>query len=291
MNMKAAQSLRARIAGVPADAAIWRVLRAGFDAVAGAGRVLIYDLRREEAPDRLSRTGVALKGSPRWLAYLDRRRRLDDGGLSLVFALRRLGQAERLLVVDWGTAHANTFLLIEPLDPEADLSDGRDPTAQALRAAAEAGARSDDPSDVEAVLRRAYASWVYWPDSPATEDGFCRQDLPLSEDSATLFQRLRAEALPEVFPPSAFDRQLSRLIHFESELFVGRSVERACSPFLTRLGLPTVYEPSLVTGALRRMVNEGRLSAYVVGGHGSFQGPEAPVPDEVPDELFERMLL
>lgn len=276
---------------MPADAAIWRVLRAGFDAVAGLSRVLLYDLAREEVPDRVSRTGVALRGSARWLAYLDRRRQLDDGRLSLVFALRRLGRSERLLAVDWGTAHANTFLLIEPLDPATELSEAGDPVARELRAAAEAGAAGDNPAPVETVLRRAYGTWVYWPETPATEEGFQRLELPLDEGPATLFQRLRGEALPEVFPPSSFDRQLSRLIHSESELFVGRTVERARSPFLTRLGLPTVYEPSLVTGALRRMVNDGRLSAYVVGGHGSFQGPEAPVPDEVPDELFERMLL
>jgi hypothetical protein len=63
------------------------------------------------------------------------------------------------------------------------------------------------------------------------------------------------------------------------------------TPFRTRLGLPAVYDPTLVTVAVRDLVNEGRIAAFPAGGSGYFQGPFLPVPDEVPNELFERMLL
>jgi hypothetical protein len=286
MMSRSPQPPRANIAGAAAESAAWRVLRESFEAVAGFARILLYDLSPEDAPGRVSRTGIALHGSNGWRAYLGRRRQLDDGDLSLVLSLRRLERSERLLAVDWGTAHANAFLLMEPLETQVDLSSGVDPVSRVLHDAAARG----DRQRVEGLLREIYGSWVYWPGAPATEDGCERMDIPVREPSGTLFEGL-LRALRRVFPPSAFQERLGELMRFESELFAGRSIERARSPFLTRLGLPAVYEPSLVTGALRRMVNEGRIAAYVAGGRGSFQGPEEPVPDEIPNELFERMLL
>ncbi len=261
-------------------------LRRGLVAIAGQPRILVYDLAPEEAPSRLPRSAIALHGSERWQDYLARRRTLDDGDLSLVITLRRLGMAERLLAVDWGTAHANTFLLIEPIDPAIDLSrSGEEPARTLIEAATRANRHS-----LEASLRSIYGSWVYWPAAPAHEHDFRRADLPLAGTGSTIFELLKRE-LQRVFPPSAFHERLKRLFQSESELFVGHTVERARSPFLTRLGLPAVYEPSLVTGAVRRLVNEGQLSAFPEQGEGYFQGPALPVPDEVPNELFERMLL
>jgi hypothetical protein len=262
------------------------VLRRGLIAVAGYSRILVYDLKADEAPGRLRRSAIALRGSDRWQDYLARRRELDDGDLTLVFSLRRLGLSERLLMIDWGTAHANTFLLIEPVDSFVDLSQAGQPPAKKLFEAAERG----DADAVESILRSAYGSWVYWPAAPASEDGFRRVDLPLAGSKATVFELLQRE-LQRAFPPMAFHEQLLRLFQNESELFTGHTVERARSPFLTRLGLPAVYAPSLVTGAVRQLVNEGRISAFPESGTGFFQGPSEPVPDEVPNELFERMLL
>src|SRR6185437_14322 len=112
-------------------------LHRGLVAVAGQSRMLVYDLAPEDAPSRLPRSAIALHGSERWQEYLARRRELDDGYLTLVLTLRRLGLTERLLAVDWGTAHANTFLLIEPLDPSVDLSrSGEEPARSLLLAAA-----------------------------------------------------------------------------------------------------------------------------------------------------------
>lgn len=298
MNMRVTPAARAHIAGVPAETGAWSVLRSGFEAVAGSSRLLLYDLPHAEIPARASPTGIAVRGSPRWGAYLGRRRQLDDGDLTLILALRKLKRSERLLAVDWGTAYSNAFLLIEPREPGVDLSDPDDPLARDLRIAAEAassgrsGPESRPPSSpgIEAILRRIYGQWIYFPFAPPREDAWREVDLLLDDASATLLDRLR-RALRDVFPPEAFDEQLKQLVELESELFAGRSVERARSPFLTRLGLPTVYEPSLVTRALRRLVNDGRLSAYAMGGIGSFQGPQAPVPEDMPDELFERMLL
>jgi hypothetical protein len=264
----------------------WDALLAGLSAIAGHARVLVYDLAPEDAPLRLRRTGITLRGSERWRAYLGRRRAFDDGYPALVIALRRLDRTERLLAVDWGTAHPNAYFLIEPLDEDVDLSSPEQPAARDLHQAAQ----RRDTDRVEELLRSLYGSWVYWPAAPATEDGSRQATLPLAQGGATLFERLQ-QALRDVFPPRSFVEELSHLLQDESELFRGRTVERARTPFLTRLGLPAVYDPSVVTAAVRRLVNEGRLSAFPAAGGGFFQGPALPVPDEVPNELFERMLL
>jgi hypothetical protein len=290
MTARERASAPVRIAGLSPASPGWETLLLGLQTMAGVPRVLVYDLGRDDVPDRLSPTGITLRGSPRWYAYLERRRGFDDGYLSIVLSLRRLERTERLLAVNWGTAHANTLLLIEPLDAGVDLADPDSRAAQELRSVAEEGAQNQDCSRVEALLRGLYGYWIYWPDAPATEDGWRRLELELTRPPATLTQQLE-RLLQEVFPPRAFDEQLTRLFRFESELFTGRSVERARTPFLTRLGLPAVYGPSVVTAAVRRMVNAGHLSAYMAGGRGAFQGPAEPVPDEIPDELFERMLL
>jgi hypothetical protein len=268
-----------------ADIASETVYRA-LGTLAGRVRVLVYDLAPREAPLRLSRTGITLSGSDRWQSYLGRRRRFDDGQLTLVLGLRRLNRTERLLAVDWGTAHANAFLLIEPLSSEVDLSNPEREETSGLFDAASKGRAAD----VEAMLRRLYGAWVYWPAAPANEEDECLAALPLPDSQRTLFEALQL-ALRDVFPPEAFVDQLRRLLRDESELFHGRTIERASTPFRTRLGLPAVYDPTLVTVAVRDLVNEGRIAAFPAGGSGYFQGPFLPVPDEVPNELFERMLL
>jgi hypothetical protein len=268
-----------------ADIASETVYRA-LGALAGRVRVLVYDLSPREAPLRLSRTGITLSGSEQWQSYLGRRRRFDDGQLALVLALRRLNRTERLLAVDWGTAHANAFLLIEPLLSEVDLSNVDHVETRGLFDAASRGS----VAEVETLLRRLYGAWVYWPAAPAAEADECLAPLPLADGQRTLFEALQL-TLRDVFPPQAYVDQLRRLLREESELFHGRTIERAATPFRTRLGLPAVYDPTLVTVAVRDLVNEGRIAAFPAGGSGYFQGPSLPVPDEVPNELFERMLL
>lgn len=279
-----------RVASTAPETGESRALQQALAAIAGHSRVLLYDLPVADAPRRLDAAGVALHASPRWQEYLRNRRLFDDGRLTLLISLRRLPPEERLLVVDWGTAYANTFLLLEPSEEGVDLTDPKNPAAGRVTAAARTASASSDSSELAQTLRGVYASWVYWPAAPAAPESSRRVDLPLADDDATLIDRLN-EVLRGVYPPSRLRSHLIRLLREESELFTGRSVERARSPFLTRLGLPKVYDPSTFTEVMRRLVNEGYVAVRAQDGLCSFKGPELPIPESMPNELFERLLL
>ena len=283
-------SLRPQVAGTRTETAARRALQVGLAAVAGFPRLLIYDLAREEAPSPAGETSIFVHGSARWSAYLANRRRFDVGQLTLILALRPLGAEERLLAVDWGTAYANTFLLIEPTTQDLDLTDERNLAARSFFLEAEAVAGGKDRSVLESMLRSVYGLWIYWPDIPATRESCRSLQLPLNDKGATLIAGLQRE-LPRIFPPSSFQEQLARLLIEEYELFSRRNVERSCSPFLTHLGLPPLYDVSAVTRALRQLVNEGSVRVHEENGAFYFQGPGYPVPDDLPNELLERMLL
>ena len=78
----------------------------------------------------------------------------DDGGdLNLLISMRGLRADERLLAVNWGSAFANSFLMIEPSDPWLDLT-----TQEGI----DAFAASTDVRDADSLVRCAYAEWVYW---------------------------------------------------------------------------------------------------------------------------------
>ena len=275
-----------RVIATAGDTAESRALQRAFVALAGQARLLLYDLPRAEAPRRLDVAGVTLEATPRWSVYLRNRRLFDDGRLTLLIALRRLPPEERLLVVDWGTAYANAFLLLEPSEPGVDLTDPANPAGRCVTVAA-AGSNT---TELLAVLRDLYASWVYWPVAPAAPESSRRVDLPLAESDATLLERLEG-VLRSVYPPSRLRSHLVRLLREESELFSGRTVERARSPFLTRLGLPKVYDPSTFTEVMRHLVNDGYVAVRAADGNYSFKGPEAPIPESMPNELVERLVL
>lgn len=258
--------------------------------MAGYSRLVVYGLPAAEAPRRVQGSPVTVQGSPAWDAFLRERRQLDDGRLTLLLSLRRLEAEERLLVVDWGTAYANAFLLIEPLDDGFDLVEASTAGAAQVMVAAQAVADGAGSSTLLGLLRAAYGRWVYWTSSTETSRRCCFRDLPLTVAGETLLSRLQ-EALPRAYPPALVRSQIVRLLQDESELFAGRNVERARSPFLTRLGLAVVYDPSLLTETLRGLVNEGRVSAHAPDGRYHLSGPTAPVPEGMPNELFERMLL
>jgi hypothetical protein len=280
----------AGVTGPRRDSAEWRALEDAFAALAGYRRLVIYDVARQERPRPLRGGSKFLRDSARWHRYLLNRRRFDTGYLTFIFALRRLDDDERLLAVDWGSAFANTFLLVEPLQPEVDLADAENRAGRSLLLEMRAAAKGGDREGLIGMLRGQYASWVYWPAAPATPTGFRRLDLPLADGSASLAERLQA-LLPDIYQQIDFQQALDWLLRTESELFRGRVVEHARSPFLTRLGLPLVYDASSITNALRRLVNEGRSSVRLPGEALTFQGPERPVPDDLPNELFERMVL
>lgn len=233
---------------------------------------------------------IFLRGSARWTRYLINRRRFDTGYLTLVFSLRQLDDDERLLAVDWGSAYANTFLLIEPLHDDVDLSAEDDPLVRGILREAQFVSNGGDTSRLMGLLRDIYASWVYWVDAPATRESYRRLAVPMARHTASLRACLQ-DLLPQIYPSADVRRALERLLRDEPELFRGRLVERAQSPFLTRLGLPPVYDTSTVTNALRTLVNEGRSAARPPGAALAFQGPDRPLPEDMPNELFERMLL
>ncbi|MGI8554031.1 MAG: hypothetical protein ACR2PL_25085, partial [Dehalococcoidia bacterium] len=170
-----------QLASTTPDSPAWRAVQHAFAATMGHSRLLLYDLPSEDAPRRTSRSGISLEGSGRWLQYLANRRHFDDGRLTLLVALRRLGAEERLLAIDWGSAYANTFLLIEPSRSDVDLTDAGHPSAARVRAAAESVLSGSDPAMLARVLRELYGSWVYWPGAPAGEHGYRRIDVSLSD--------------------------------------------------------------------------------------------------------------
>ena len=251
--------------------------------IAGTERVLFYDVPEDGAPERADWTTPFVRGSRSWWSFIERRRRFDDGqDLTLLVSLRGLRVDERLLVVNWGTAFANSFLIIEPADPWLDLTtaEGIDQFAQ------QSGARN-----ASELVRSAYAEWIYW---IRDEDGALDSraaTLGVQESEDTLWHVLW-QRLPQAFPADAFLSSLTLLNLREAELFTGgREVARAIMPFLTRLGLPVLYDARHVLRGVRELVNAGL--AWVADPEDNnrvYSGPNAPLPAEISDERLAMMV-
>ena len=257
-------------------------IAAALGRLAGTPRALIYDVSEAGAPERADPQTPFVRGSEAWWRFIERRRALDDGeDLNLLVSMRGLRTDERLLVVNWGTAFANSFLVIEPSDPWLDLT-----TPEGVAEfEAKTGAR-----DADALVRVAYAEWIYWVRDPQGELESRAATLDLSDPNANLWQTLWAR-LPETFPASAFLSSLTLLTLREAELFTGgREVARASVPFLTRLGLPILYDARHVIGGVRQLVNAGLAWVQDPQDNGRvYRGPADPLPADVTDERLAVM--
>ncbi|MBH76886.1 MAG: hypothetical protein CL897_01445 [Dehalococcoidia bacterium] len=277
-----------------------RIFLRALQDLAGAARGVIYDVSRTDRPFKLSNSPVYLEGSKAWRRFLRARRALDDGQLTPILSLRQLPEDERRLVVNWGTAHANTFLLLEPYEVDCDLSDSRSPirseVLELCRRAAEV-----EPSSAQAalerwtsstalgeLLRKLYGRWVWW-DSPPPEGCSSSEVIRLGGASDTLSMHL-LPLLYDRFPQQGFDVALAELQVSERELF-GGTVADARSVFRTRLGLPVLHDPRAADRAVRQLVNLGRMSVTSGGGDATVFGPGQPVPADMPDEDFEQLLI
>jgi hypothetical protein len=251
--------------------------------VAGAERVLIYDVPEEGAPERADWSTPFVRGSRAWWSFVDRRRQFDDGqDLTLLVSLRGLRVDERLLVVNWGTAFANSFLVIEPADPWLDLT-----TKEGI----DDFAHQRGLSDAAQLVRAAYAEWIYWIRDENGELDSRAATLGIAGADDTLWQSLW-QRLPQTFPADAFLSSLTLLNLREAELFTGgREVARAIMPFLTRLGLPVLYDARHVIQGVRELVNAGL--AWVSDPDDNnrvYSGPNAPIPAEITDERLALMV-
>ncbi|MGH2587122.1 MAG: hypothetical protein ACRDJE_19590 [Dehalococcoidia bacterium] len=283
----------------PADPA-WQLLLRTLVELGGFERTLFYDVPRAEAPVPQAGTRVFLRGSPAWGRYLSARALADDGELTLLLSLRLLADGERRLAVDWGNSHANAFLLVEPTDPTCDLTDPENALRRSLEAAARTLLRDRGPDSTPALpwtketplaatLRRVYGAWIAWPE-PYTEASPEPIPLTTADPEGALRRRLLDEVARR-YPQASFDDALAGLYERERELF-GGPVARTRLPFLTRLGLPVLYNPRRVDHALRRLVNEGRAWVFEDGPDPAFyHGPQRPVPDRMTDAEFERLLV
>jgi hypothetical protein len=250
--------------------------------LAGTDRLLVYDVSGVEAPQRDNPSTPFVRGGQAWWRFVEQRRALDTGeDLNLLVSLRRLKPDERLTVINWGCAYANSFLLVEP-EGEVDLTTPESILDFALTSRA---------VDGDELVRAAYAQWVYWTYSEEGELQSNAAVLNIADPRVTLWGSLW-ERLAQTFPASTFLSSLTLLNMRELELFTGgREVARAVMPFLTRLGLPVLYDARLVIGGVRQLVNAGL--AWVTDpedGGRMYRGPFDPVPNEMPDEKFAVML-
>jgi hypothetical protein len=257
---------------------------AAVNRLAGTDRVIVYDVHEDDCPERPNPASPFIRGSAAWWDYVRRRRSLDDGeNLTLLISLRGLRAEERMLAVNWGTAFANAFLLIEPADPWLDLT-----TNEGVHQAA---AKATDGTNVDAFVRSAYAEWIYWFTTPQGEMESHSATLDLADPKSTLWQTMW-DLLPKTFPASAYLSSLTLLTLRESELFTGgREVARAIIPFLTRLGLPILYDARHVIHGVRELVDAGL--AWVQDpedGWRVYKGPREPLPAEVSDERLALMV-
>ncbi|HEY7467459.1 MAG TPA: hypothetical protein VIB47_12275 [Dehalococcoidia bacterium] len=251
-------------------------------AMAGTPRMLVYDVTEADAPWRDQPQTPFVHGSDAWWRFVEQRRALDDGqDLSLLVSLRGLRVDERMLVVNWGTAFANSFLVIEPSDPWLDLT---------TQAGIDEFAAKTGAADAEALVRSAYAEWIYWvrDETGQLESRAARVSL---EPQSTLFGTLW-ERLPKTFPAAAFLSSLTLLQLKEAELFTGgREVARAIIPFLTRLGLPIVYDGRYVIQGVRQLINAGLAWAQDPEDNWRlYTGPSEPIPAEISDERVALMM-
>ena len=277
-----------------------RILLRALQDLAGAGRGVVYDVSRTDRPLRLPLSPVYLEGSDSWRRFLHTRRALDDGQLTLLVSLRQLPEDERRLVVDWGTSYANTFLLVEPGEPGCDLSDPNSPVSLEVSDLCRRAAEHEPPVAEAALerwtaqtalgerLRELYGHWVWW-DQPLPGGRSRHEPLRLAGPADTLSMHL-LPLLYERFPQPAFDIALAELQQTERELF-GGTVAGARSVFRTRLGLPVLHDARAVDRAVRHLVNLGRMSVATGGADGVIYSSRNPVPADLPDEEFERLLL
>jgi hypothetical protein len=224
-----------------------------------------------------------LPGSDAWWSFVHRRRQLDNGeDLNLLVSMRGLRTDERLLVVSWGTAFANSFLLVEPSDPWLDLT---------TRGGIEEYVHRTGSSSAGQLVRSAYAEWIYWIRDLQGELESRAATLNLDDPNATFWGTIW-ERLPHTFSEADFLSSLTLLHLREAELFTGgREVARAIVPFLTRLGLPILYDARHVLGGMRQLVNAGL--AWVQDPEDNwrvYRGPAEPIPADIPDERLALMI-
>jgi hypothetical protein len=258
-------------------------VEAALRRLAGTQRVLLYDVPESAAPSRSNSTSPFVHGGNAWWDFVNRRRALDTGeDLNLLISLRGLRFDERLIVVDWGTQFANAFLLVEPADPWLDLS-GPDGVEQC--------ARSSNAANADILVRHAYAEWIYWIRDEEGQLESRAATMDISDSNATLWQSIW-DRLPDTFPASRFLSSLTLLNLQESELFTGgREVRRSLVPFLTRLGLPVLYDAHHVISGVRELVNAGlALVQDPQDNWRSYHGPADPLPPDLPDEQIALMV-
>ena len=98
--------------------------------------------------------------------------------------------------------------------------------------------------------------------------------------------------LPQTFEKEDYLSSLTILTLREAELFTGgREVARAIVPFLTRLGLPILYDARHVIQGVRQLVDAGL--AWVEDPQDNwrvYKGPSEPIPAEIPDERVATMV-
>lgn len=278
----------------------WALILDALGSFCGNDHLVLYDVPRDQAPARLPGTPIFLHGSPAWEAYLRVREQHDVGEPTLLLALRPLPDAERLLAIDWGNTYANTFLLVEPRNPDCDLTDPANPFRRSLETAARAALdlrqgrrvrQSLRGAAVDAIVRDLYGVWVVWDGPPSMGGAVERHVLPRAQPGETL-PHLLLPRLRGRFPQHNFEQALAALLDGESELFGGRPVARARTPFLTRLGLPVPENPRRIDRALRTLINAGQAWVYEPQADGvSYHGPSHPIPETMTDEEFERLIM
>jgi len=259
-----------------------RLLSEALLRLAGTDRLLVYDVPENEAPVRSNPASPFVSGGPAWWRFIERRRTLDNGqDLNLLVSLRGLRTEERLVVVSWGTSFANSFLLIEPYDPWLDLT-----TPESVDAFQDASGKRDP----DELVRAAYAEWIYWVQDERGELESRAASLPVGDSKATLWDSLW-ERLAATFSEADYLSVLTMLNLREQELFVGgREVHRAITPFLSRLGLPILYDWRHVIHGVRELVNAGLASAQDPDNRRVYRGPMYPLPAEISDERLAIML-
>jgi hypothetical protein len=250
--------------------------------LAGTPRLLIYDVPETDAPARSDPCSPFVRGGPAWNRFVERRRALDDGrDLNLLVSLRGLRADERLMMVGWGTNFANSFLVIEPYDPWLDLT-----TPESIAQYA----KEQDAKTPDALIRAAYAEWVYWVSEDNGQIESRTATLQVHDPNATLWTSVW-EQLPKTWSEADFLSTLTLLNLREQELFVGgREVMRAMIPFLTRLGLPILYDWRLVMHGMRELINAGLASAQDPENRRVYRGPMYRLPEEISDERLAFML-
>ncbi len=259
-----------------------RQISEALQRLAGTERLLIYDVPESDAPERSGPCSPFVRGGPAWQQFVQRRRILDDGqDLNLLVSLRGLRTDERLMMVGWGTNFSNSFLVIEPYDPWLDLT--TEPTIGEFE-------KSSATRSADALVRAAYAEWIYWVYDENGDLESRTAALKVADSEATLWSSLW-ERLSHTFTEADYLSTLTMLNLREQELFTGgREVVRAMIPFLTRLGLPILYDWRHVMGGMRQLINAGLASAQDPESKRVYRGPQYPLPAEMTDERLAFML-